>query len=184
MPVTRRSPSRRLGRGARDGGLARPACGAKLSWGSRMSHRSLLATAAVVLTSCYFSRGAIISARTEEGRPLADPGPGDAYLVWHDRAGWHLRARSDVGHVFEGLVESGRLGAVERVGLAPEALRAGEGAIAFTFVPDPSTGEAGFDWQGGCAEFSLFMDGDPHPLRIFAGAYGASPPRIPFALCP
>ncbi len=148
-------------------------------------HRALLVAVVplLLIVSC-FSRGVIHSFRTEDGRPIADPGPGDAYLVWHDGAGWHLRARSDVGHVFEGLVESGQLGGVKRVGLAPEALQAGKGAIAFTFVPDASTGEAGFDWQGGCAEFSLYMDGDSHPMRIFAGAYGASPPRIPFSLCP
>lgn len=146
--------------------------------------RSFLAVVASSLTLACFSYGAVHSYRTEEGRPIADPGRGDAYVVWHDGAGWHLRARSDVGHVFEGRVESGRLRSVSPVGVSPEAVRAGGGAIAFAFIPAPRAEEAGFDWQGGCAEFSLYVDGDSHPLRIFAGAYGANPPRIPFALCP
>jgi hypothetical protein len=73
---------------------------------------------------------------------------------------------------------------VQPVGIAKEALRPGFGAVAFSFVGDPAAGEAGFDWQGGCADFSLFIDGAARPLRVFAGAYGASPPRVPFSLCP
>jgi len=146
--------------------------------------RSFLAVIALSVVPGCFSYGAIHSYRTEGGRPLADPGRGDAYLVWHDGAGWHLRARSDVGHVFEGVVEGGRPRAVAAVGIAPAALRTDGGAIAFSFVPPAARAEVGFDWQGGCTELSLYVDGDSHPLRIFAGAFGASPPRIPFALCP
>jgi len=147
--------------------------------------RSFLAVVASSLTLGCFSYGSIHSYRTERGRPVADPGRGDAYLVWHDGAGWHLRARSDVGHVFEGMIEGGRARAVAPVGIAPAALRTDGGAIAFSFVPPAArSGEAGFDWQGGCSEFSLYVDGDTHPQRVFAGAFGASPPRVPFALCP
>jgi hypothetical protein len=150
-----------------------------------MSYRpSVFAAAALLLTACIFSRGSIHSYRTESGRPVATPDPADAYLVWHDESGWHLRAQSDAGRLFEGIVEASRVRRVTPVGLAPEALRATGDAIAFSFVPDAVGGEAGFDWQGGCAEFSLYVDGDTHPLRIFAGAYGANPPRIPFELCP
>jgi hypothetical protein len=148
-----------------------------------MSLRAFAAVAAaLVLSSCYFARGSVNSGRTEPGRPIADPDPADAYEVWHDHGGWHLRARSDAGRVFEGLV-LGNVRRVSPVGVAPEALRAAGGAVAFSFVPG-AQGEAGFDWQGGCAEFSLYVDGDARPLRIFAGAFGASPPRIPFSLCP
>jgi hypothetical protein len=147
-----------------------------------MSARALAVLAPLLLASC-FSRGAVHSYRTEDGRPVADPGPGDAYLVWHDRAGWHLRARSDAGQRFEGLVESGGVRRVAPVGVAPDAVRAGDGAIAFSFEGGPGS-EAGFDWQGGCADFSLYVAGAARPLRVFAGAYGASPPRVPFSLCP
>jgi hypothetical protein len=146
-----------------------------------MSHRVLIAVAALVLSSCYFARGSVNSGRTEPGRPIADPDAGDSYEIWNDGAGWHLRARSDAGRAFEGQVVGVRR--VSPVGVAPEALRAAGGAVAFSFVPGPQ-GEAGFDWQGGCADFSLYVGGDARPLRIFAGAYGASPPRVPFSLCP
>jgi hypothetical protein len=149
-----------------------------------MSYRSLVAIAgAFVLLSC-FSRGSVHTYRTEPGRPVATPDPDDAYVVWHDRAGWHLRARSEAGHLFEGMVEASRVRRVSPVGVDPAALRATDDAVAFSFVPQAGRGEAGFDWQGGCAEFSLYVDGDARPMRIFAGAYGASPPRIPFSLCP
>ena len=104
--------------------------------------------------------------------------------MWHDGAGWHLRARAETRQVFEGRVESSRVRGVAAVGLTPDAFRAQGGEIAFSFVGNPRAGESGFDWQGGCAEFSLFVGGDARPLRVFAGAYGASPPRVPFALCP
>jgi hypothetical protein len=146
-------------------------------------HRIAAAALAVVTGTSCFSRGAVHSYRTEEGRPLADPGPADAYLVWHDGAAWHLRARSEAGHRFEGRIEAGRLERLAPVGVEPSALQAGDDAVAFSFVP-AAAGEVGFDWRGGCAEFSLYVDGDARPLRIFAGAYGASPPRIPFELCP
>lgn len=146
--------------------------------------RSFLAVVASSLTLACFSYGAVHSYRTEGGHPVAEPGHDDAYLVWHDGSGWHLRARSTTGSVFAGMVEADRVRGVAPVGVAPEALRTGGGEIAFSFVPDARTGEAGFDWQGGCAEFSLYVDGDARPLRVFAGSFGASPPRVPFSLCP
>ncbi len=146
--------------------------------------RSFLAVVASSLTVGCFSYGAVHSYRTEGGRPLADPGVADGYLVWHDGGTWHLRARSDVAHRFAGRVEAGRLRNVLPVRIGPEALQTSARAIAFSFVSDPHAGEAGFDWQGGCAEFSLYVDGEDRPLRVFAGAYGASPPRVPFSLCP
>jgi hypothetical protein len=146
-------------------------------------HALAAATWSLVLAGC-FSPGAVYTARTDEGRLLADPGPTDAYLVWHDPSGWHLRVRSDAGRTFAGQVEADRPITVTPVGLAPEALRASGHVIAFGFVADPLGGEVGFDWQGGCSFFSLYVDGDARPLRVLAGAYGASPPRIPFSLCP
>ncbi len=145
-----------------------------------------LAPAAAILTlavsACGFSRGAGLARRVERGRPLEDPGP-DAYLVWRDDGGWHLRARSDVPRRFHGVVSAGIFARARPVGIAPEALRRDGHVIAFSFV---GTGvETGFDWSGwGCPELSLYLDEDDRPLRVFAGAYGASPARMPFDLCP
>jgi hypothetical protein len=138
----------------------------------------------LALAGCYFSRGADIAYRTEEGRSFVEPGPAESYLVWHDPAGWHLRVRSDVTRRFEGHVATHGPLSVTTVGIGPDALRAAGTGIAFAIVANAREGEVGFDWQGGCAEFSLYVDGDARPLRVFAGAYGASPPRIPFSLCP
>ena len=149
-----------------------------------MSRAVAFAASCVLALGGCFSQGAFITHRTDEGRSLVDPGPAEAYLVWHDPGGWHLRVRSGGGHAFAGLVEAGRPRAVTPVGIRPEALRTTEGAIAFGFVADPRAGDVGFDWQGGCAEFSLYVDADDRPLRVFAGLYGANPWRIPFSLCP
>ena len=149
-----------------------------------MSRHALAAVTCSLLLAGCFSRGAVHTDHTEEGRPIvADPGPVEAYLVWHDPAGWHLRVRSDAGRTFAGLILVGGPRSVTPVGLGPEALHTRGDVIAFGFVADPG-GEVGFDWQGGCAEFSLYVDGDARPMRVHAGAYGASPPRIPFSLCP
>jgi hypothetical protein len=149
-----------------------------------MSRRCLAAALAPFLLASCFSYGAVHSYRTESGRPLADPGGADAYLVWHDGASWHLRVRAEAAHRFTGRVEGARGASVAAVGVEPAALRTAPGAVAFSFVADPRAGEVGFDWKGGCAELSLYVEGDDRPLRIFAGAFGASPPRVPFELCP
>lgn len=138
--------------------------------------------AALALASC-FSRGAIHSYRTEAGRPWAEPGA-ESYLVWRDRGGWHLRARSDVPHTFHGRVDAGRVTRLAPAGRLPEgAVRAERGGIAFSFVA-PGGEEAGFDWDGtACPVLSVYVDDDARPLRVFAGAFGANPPRIPFTIC-
>jgi hypothetical protein len=131
-----------------------------------------------MLTGCFLSRGTPLARRIEPGRPQADDG-GEAYLVWSDPAGWHLRARTDgVPHRFHGVVGTS---AVKPVGIAPSAIAKHDGQVAFSF--EATAGEVGFDWSGGCAEMDLFVDGETRPLLVRVGAYGASPARIPFELC-
>jgi hypothetical protein len=151
-----------------------------------MSRAALAVLASsLALSGCWFSRGAVLALRTDEGRAIAQPDPGETYLVWHDPAGWHLRVRSEAGHRFEGLVVTGGARSVAVVGVEPAAVHAAGDGIAFDIVAGPDAGEAGFDWPGsGCTEFSLYVDGDARPMRVFAGAYGANPSHIPFSLCP
>jgi hypothetical protein len=145
--------------------------------------RLLVIVGAALAVGGCFSKGAVHVYRTEPGRALADPGP-DAYVVWADADGWHLRARSDVPRVFHGWIETGRVRGLQAAGTPASAVLTGGGGIAFSFVTDASTGEAGFDWRGSeCPEFSIYMDGEPRTLRVFAGAYAASPVRTPFTLC-
>lgn len=132
---------------------------------------------------CSLTRGDGMAQRTVAGRPLVSPGA-EAYLVWHDAAGWHLRARADVARRFHGDIETGSAERVTPVGgIAGDALVTGGDGIAFSFALEG--GEAGFDWRGdGCQAFALYIDGDERPLRVFAGALGASPAKVPFSLCP
>ena len=135
----------------------------------------------VALTGCL-SRGAVLAERIDAGRPLEDPGP-DAYLVWHDSRGWHLRARSDVLRTFHGRIETWSVSRVRSLAVPRGAVLASADDIEFTF--QTRTGEAGFDWNGtGCQGLELYVDGESRPLRVFAGRAGASPTRVPFVLCP
>lgn len=143
--------------------------------------RSAVVLVLLALTGCLSNR-AMLADPVERGRPEADPGA-DAYLVWRDADGWHLRARSDVPRRFHGVIEAGLFVKVRPVGIAGDGVWREHGRIGFTFLGGP--GERGLDWRGlGCPELSLYMDGDERPLRVFAGATGESPVRMPFSICP
>jgi hypothetical protein len=152
-----------------------------------MSRSALVAVIAssLAVSGCYFGgRSAVLAGWTEEGRAVASPDPAESYRVWHDPAGWHLRVRSDVGRRFEGIIATAGANAVTVIGVQPAAVQASGGGIAFDLAVDGGAGEVGFDWRGGCAEFSLYVDGDTMPSRVFAGPLGANPSHIPFSLCP
>jgi hypothetical protein len=152
-----------------------------------MSRRALaMLASSLALSGCYFSgRSAVLAGWTEEGRAVAAVlDPAEAYVVWHDPAGWHLRVRSNVARRFEGVVVAAGANGVTAVGVEPAAVRAAGSGFAFDLVADAGAGEVGFDWRGGCAEFSLYVEGETRPLRVFAGPLGANPSHIPFSLCP
>jgi hypothetical protein len=133
---------------------------------------------AVAVTGCYFSRGAVLARRVEPGPPLEDPGS-ESYRLWHDGAGWHLRARSDVPRHFHGEIAGAERPTAQ--GVPPEALSGGGGRVRFSFV---AGADAGFDFSGGCVDVALYIDGDARTLRVFTGAFGAAPSRVPFEICP
>lgn len=148
-----------------------------------MRARSSFALLALALVAggCY-GPGAVHALRTDAGRPLETP-DGDAFLVWHDAGGWHLRARAEHPQRFHGVVEADDVRGVSAVGVPADGVRAGDDAIAFSFVAGGAA-EAGFDWQGGgCPSFALYVDDTARNLRVFAGRYGASPARFPFTIC-
>lgn len=145
------------------------------------SARAFPLAAALVLSSC-FSPGAVHAYRTEAGRPFGEPGS-EEYLVWRDGAGWHLRARAGAPRTFHGRIDAGGVTRLSPAGVPEGAVRAEGEAIAFSFVAAAGA-EPGFDWEGkDCPRLAIYVDGDARPLRVFAGAYGASPPRIPFTVC-
>ncbi|WP_242345589.1 hypothetical protein [Anaeromyxobacter terrae] len=146
-----------------------------------MTARARAATALLLLLAggCGFSRGAVLARRVEPGPPLEDPGS-EAYRLWHDGAGWHLRARADLPRRFHGEI-AGASGRVTPQGVAPDAVSAGGGRIRFSFLAGD---DAGFDFGGSCVNLALYIDGDPRPLRVFIGAFGAAPGRVPYRVCP
>jgi hypothetical protein len=143
-----------------------------------MKIRALALLLSLAAAGCGFSRGSVLARRVEAGPPLEDPGS-EAYRLWHDGAGWHLRARSDVPRHFHGEI-SGADGATAQ-GVPAEALRGGGGRVRFSFVAGE---DAGFDFRGDCVNVALYIDGDARPLRVFTGAFGAAPGRVPYRICP
>ncbi len=133
---------------------------------------------ALTVTGCYFSRGAVLARRVEPGAPLEDPGA-ESYRLWHDGSVWHLRARSDVPRRFHGEIAGADRPTTQ--GVPADALAAGDGYVHFSFV---AGAETGFDFAGRCVDVALYIDGDARPLRVFTGAFGAAPGRVPFRICP
>ena len=97
-----------------------------------MTVRAATALLLLLAGGCGFSRGAVLARRVEPGPPLEDPGS-DAYRLWHDGAGWHLRARADLPRRFHGEI-AGAGGQVTPQGVAPEAVSASGGRIRFSFL--------------------------------------------------
>jgi len=147
----------------------------------RRSAHSLVVLLSLPLVTGCFSPGAVWADRIEPGAPLADPGP-DAYRVWHDGAGWHLRVSSDVVRRFEGEIFGGDPRHLRLVNVPQDAVDTRGGGMRFAFL---AVEEAGFDWRGdGCVSLALFIDGDARPMRVAVGAFGASPSRMPQTVCP
>jgi hypothetical protein len=124
-----------------------------------------------------------------EGQPpgFRDRAP-EAYWVWHDRAGWHLRTTTaHQQHRFQGRiwVGKGEVGNVHPTGLElGDRLKQRGNALAFDFT---TKGHAdGFDFQiaeGECAKFNLLIDGKGKPDAIYVGGRGEQPRRHVFRVC-
>jgi hypothetical protein len=146
--------------------------------------RVLLLATLAASSACHYARGIGLTSRMPAGRPLVSPG-GDAYWIWEDSRGWHLRTTSDVPRRFRGVVESvdGSVTQVRPIGAARQGVSPGADAIAFDW--ESSGAEEGFDWRtsDGCARFDIYIDEEPRPLRVFLGAGEKSPERVPFAVC-
>lgn len=123
-----------------------------------------------------------------EGRPNElKPGAPEAYWVWHDAQGWHLRTTTARNaHRFTGRVW-GVKGAVQAKAVRNELNdRFKHSGKAMTFDFYTQGHEDGFDFQiaeGNCAIFHLFVDGEARPGRIRLGAAGAAPPSATFKAC-
>ena len=147
--------------------------------------RALVVASLAALAACHYARGVGFTSRMPEGRPSFASGSPEAYWIWGDKRGWHLRTTSDVPRRFHGLVESvdGSVSHVRLLGAAGRGVSPGKDAIAFDW--ESSGGEQGFDWttSDGCVRFDIYIDDDTRPLRVFLGRGELSPERVPFALC-
>jgi hypothetical protein len=125
--------------------------------------------------------------RIAMGRPMFAPGSPEAYWIWHDVGGWHLRTTTSmITHQFEGLIRPYNGTITEMRPTRDEwndRIRIGPDGIAFSF--QTGGGMDGFDWRvsSGCNEFHLRIDGVPAPGRVFLGGPGNHPMQMPFMRC-
>ena len=122
------------------------------------------------------------------GQPAFHAGSPEAYWIWHDAGGWHLRTTTMAArHRFHGAVypaAGGVLSDVRPVGLEwGDRIRMGARGIEFDF--ETHGFEDGFDWRvsSGCNQFDIFIDGKPHPHKVHLGAGAMHPRGIPFESC-
>ncbi|HUK65681.1 MAG TPA: hypothetical protein VLV17_02550 [Anaeromyxobacteraceae bacterium] len=121
------------------------------------------------------------------GRPVFAPGATEAYWIWHDQGGWHLRTTTaGAAHRFHGSVVA--LGG-EMADVRPkriewkDRIRMSPSAISFDFVTQG--GEEGFDWRvsSGCNRFEIFVDGTARPGLVRLGGAAVPPRHVPFDRC-
>jgi hypothetical protein len=119
------------------------------------------------------------------------PGLPDAFWIYKDDHGWHLRTTTDntkVFHKFTGRiwVTTGTFKDVKATSneRGQDALKITDQRIDVTF--DTLGVMDGVDWKlagNQCIHFELFYDGKPHPNLIRLGANKVSPESHVFMLC-
>jgi hypothetical protein len=144
----------------------------------------LLASILLVATGCVTARP---PPRIAPGRPYFGPGAPEAYWIWHDEGGWHLRTTTaGMAHRFHGTVLALGGQIMDARPSRPEwqdRIRMSPGGIAFDFVTQG--GEEGFDWHvsSGCNRFEIYVDGVPRPGRVRLGGPSSVPRHVPFDRC-
>lgn len=146
--------------------------------------RSLLLVAALVVASLPL---AALARKAAQGKPSFRAGDPQAFWLWFDDAGWHLRATGGKDqHSFHGLlratggftgVKPTRPQLFRKIDLDPEALR-----FDFDLGKD---GLEGFDWQQAdpCVIAELKLDQRPDNGRVHVGLRGEVPEAFPFIAC-
>jgi len=122
------------------------------------------------------------------GRPAFGPGASEAYWIWRDAHGWHLRTTSaGTPHRFHGAIVplDGEIADVRPTRLErDDRIKMGQHEIRFAFVTQG--GADGFDWHvtSGCTRFKIFIDGAARPDLVHLGGFANRPQHVPFARCP
>jgi hypothetical protein len=155
--------------------------------------RGLAAVVCIVLAGCVVRARPVVVAAAHgpepisPGRPAFHSGSPEAYWVWHDEGGWHLRTTTaGARHRFHGWVEpiGGRVEDFRPTRLEwGDRVRVAARGIEFDF--ETAGAEDGFDWRvsSGCSRFELFIDGAAHPGKIHLGGAASHPHHTPFERC-
>lgn len=123
-----------------------------------------------------------------KGMPAFKAGDPEAYFIWHDAAGWHLRVTTPKKrwHAFQGVVRTLSQAITDvkptRAPLAAKLQTTGK-AIHFDF--EIFEGIDGFDWQTNeeCLIVELRIDKQSMIERVHVGAKGETPLAMPFSAC-
>ena len=139
---------------------------------------------ALVIMSCATARPPPSIA---PGRPPFGPGAPEAYWIWHNQGGWHLRTTTaGLAHRFHGAVvplggnivdvRASRLEWQDRIpgGRAGDSVRLRD-----------SGWRRRLDWHvtSGCNRFEIFIDGVARPGLVHLGGPAHQPRHVPFDRC-
>jgi hypothetical protein len=113
-----------------------------------------------------------------------------AYWIWYADGTWQLRMAAGRGrvHRFQGSI-AGVNGLAELDPVEPE-LKEQIALVhqAVQFDVEGGHGEVrGFGARisnNGCARFDLYLDGEPHPERVYLGPRASPVKAVPFERCP
>jgi hypothetical protein len=147
-----------------------------------MRIRRIAALVAVVVAGLA---GAALAKKNAAGQPAFKAGDPEAFWIWHDGAGWHLRVTTGKKrHKYHGLVRGEGLAEAKatKKALGPN-ITATEKVVRFEF--EAAEGTEGFDWKaaGPCTTYELKIDGQALPDKIHVGAHGETPSAMPFDAC-
>lgn len=141
--------------------------------------------ALVVLAVAQWS-GITLAKKPAAGRPAFKNDDPEAFWIWSDDSGWHLRGSvpKKQSHKFHGVIRS--QGISDAKGSRPSlssALQATATSIRFEFTL--SEGGDGFDWKttAQCVTLELKIDDKPQPANIHIGEKAESPTAMPFDAC-
>jgi hypothetical protein len=150
--------------------------------------RSLAALVAVAGVALAAVEGAALAKKYAPGRPNFKAGDPEAYYIWYDDGGWHLRGTSGTKdkHTFHGVIRApGGLSSVKptREGLMKRIDISGE-SLRFEFEVGKGMVD-GFDWQQthACFTGEIKLDGKVQPSRVFVGLRSDVVDLVPFYAC-
>jgi hypothetical protein len=143
--------------------------------------------AALALCTVAALAAPALARKAAAGQPAFKAGDPEAYFLWHDATGWHLRVTTGPGkkkHKFHGVIRGEGIADPKATtkALGPHIAHAPT-VVRFEF--EAAEGTEGFDWKASssCVTPELKIDDQALPEKIHVGAKSETPSAMPFDAC-